>query len=227
MRTLLIEDDALTARAISETLAREGIECVREADAEAGLRRAATADFDVIVMDRMLPGMDGIAAIEQLRCAGISKPILMLSALGRAQHRVEGLDVGADDYLAKPFEPAELVARVRALHRRGAALANQPVLIHGDIELHLKARTAYRAGRHLKLSPKEFDVLALLMENAGQVVTRQMLLLHVWKLNFDPQTNVIDVNLVRLRRKLDEDFDEPWLETIRGKGYRLRPMQQD
>ncbi|WP_255406130.1 response regulator transcription factor [Novosphingobium sp. CF614] len=223
LRTLLIEDDALTARAISETLVREGIECVWDAEAEAGLRHAATADFDVIIMDRMLPGMDGIAAIEQLRGSGIRKPVLMLSALGRAQHRVEGLDVGADDYLAKPFEPTELVARVRALHRRGAALANQPVIVHGDIEMHLKARTAYRAGQHLKLSPKEFDVLKLLMENAGQVVTRQMLLLRVWKLNFDPQTNVIDVNLVRLRRKLDEGFGQPWLETVRGKGYRLRP----
>lgn len=227
MRTLLIEDDALTARAISETLAREGIECVWNADGETGLRHAATTDFDVIIMDRMLPGMDGIATIERMRGAGISKPVLMLSALGRAQHRIEGLDVGADDYLAKPFEPAELIARVRALHRRGAALANQPVLVHGDIELHLKARTAYRAGRHLKLSPKEFDVLKLLMENAGQVVTRQMLLLHVWKLNFDPQTNVIEVNLVRLRRKLDEGFAEPWLETARGEGYRLRPVQPD
>jgi len=222
LRTLLIEDDALTARAIAETLAREGIDCLWAADAETGLRHAAASDFDVIVMDRMLPGMDGIASIARLRAAGIGKPVLMLSALGRAQHRVEGLDVGADDYLAKPFEPTELVARVRALHRRGAALANQPVLVHGDIEVHTKARTAYRAGRHLKLSPKEFEVLRLLMENAGQVVTRQMLLLHVWNLNFDPQTNVIDVNLVRLRRKLEEGFAEPCLETIRGKGYRLR-----
>ena len=222
MHILLIEDDRLTAASIVETLTRAGMTVAVAETAEAGLHLAGQAGLDAIVMDRMLPGMSGIDAVERLRRAGVEKPILMLSALGRADERIEGLDGGADDYLAKPFDPDELVARLRALHRRSSAIANQPILIHGDIELHVKARTAHRAGRHLGLSPKEFELLKYLMENAGETVTRQMLLLHVWKLHFDPQTNVIDVNLVRLRRKLDEGFAEPLLETIRGRGYRLK-----
>lgn len=221
---LLIEDDALTAAAIDEMLAREGVTVERCADAETGLGRAGAASVDVIVMDRMLPGIDGVDAVTRLRRAGVEKPVLMLSALGRADERVQGLDGGADDYLAKPFEPSELIARLRALHRRAGAIANQPILIHGDIELNVKARTAHRASRHLGLSPKEFELLKYLMENAGEIVTRQMLLLHVWKLHFDPQTNVIDVNLVRLRRKLDDGGAPPCLETVRGAGYRLNAV---
>lgn len=222
MHVLLIEDDALTASAIAETLARDGWTLDRVVDAETGVGLAGHEEVDVIVMDRMLPGIDGVEAVARLRRAGVEKPILMLSALGRAEERVEGLDGGADDYLAKPFEPSELIARLRALYRRAGALAAQPILIHGDIELNIRARTAHRAGRHLPLSPKEFELLRYLMEHAGEVVTRQMLLLHVWKLSFDPQTNVIDVNLVRLRRKLDEGGAPPCLETVRGVGYRLR-----
>ena len=222
MHILLIEDDRLTAAAILETLERADMTVEIAETAEAGIQRAGQAGVDAIVMDRMLPGMSGIEAIERLRRAGVERPILMLSALGRADERIEGLDGGADDYLAKPFEPDELIARLRAMHRRSSAIVNQPILIHGDIELHVKARTAHRAGRHLGLSPKEFSLLKFLMENAGETVTRQMLLRHVWNLNFDPQTNVIDVNLVRLRRKLDDGFAEPLLETVRGAGYRLR-----
>ena len=224
LHILLIEDDPLVAAAVAEIVLREQITVQIASTAEEGLRRAGHADVDVIVMDRMLPGLDGLAAVARLRQAGIATPVLMLSALGRADHRVEGLDVGADDYLAKPFDPAELLARLRALHRRGATLANQPVLLHGDIELHIKARTAHREGRHLALSPKEFELLKYLMEHAGEVVTRQMLLQNVWKLSFDPQTNVIDVNLVRLRRKLEDGFATTCLETVRGQGYRLRPV---
>jgi len=223
MHILLIEDDRLTAAAILETLQRADMTVEIAETAEAGIQRAGQAGVDAIVMDRMLPGMSGIEAIERLRRAGVERPILMLSALGRADERIEGLDGGADDYLAKPFEPDELIARLRAMHRRSSAIVNQPILIHGDIELHVKARTAHRAGRHLGLSPKEFSLLKFLMENAGETVTRQMLLRHVWNLNFDPQTNVIDVNLVRLRRKLDDGFAEPLLETVRGAGYRLKP----
>lgn len=224
MHILLIEDDALVAAAVVEILEREQITVQVAASAEDGLRSVGQADVDVIVMDRMLPGLDGLGAVARLRQAGIATPVLMLSALGRADHRVEGLDVGADDYLAKPFDPAELLARLRALQRRAATLANQPVLLHGDLELHVKARTAHRDGRHLALSPKEFELLKYLMEHSGEVVTRQMLLQNVWKLSFDPQTNVIDVNLVRLRRKLDEGFATSCLETVRGQGYRLRPL---
>jgi two-component system, OmpR family, response regulator len=222
VHVLLIEDDALTASAIADCLAGEGATLETVDTAEDGVRRAGGTGVDVIVMDRMLPGLDGVSAVARLRAAGVEKPILMLSALGRAEERVEGLDGGADDYLAKPFEPTELIARLRALHRRAGALAYQPILIHGDIELNVRARTAHRAGRHLGLSPKEFELLKYLMENAGHLVTRRMLLQHVWKLSFDPQTNVIDVNLVRLRRKLDDGGATPCLETVRGSGYRLR-----
>ena len=193
---------------------------------ELALQRAGGEPIDVIVVDWMLPGMSGIELIARLRAAAVEKPILMLSALGRSEHRIEGLDRGADDYLAKPFEPAELIARLRALYRRMSVQSRQPVLIHGDIEVHVRARTAHRSGRHLGLSPKEFELLKYLMENAGEVVTREMLLREVWKLNFDPQTNVIDVNLVRLRRKLEDGFEGNVLETVRGKGYRLIEAQR-
>ena len=222
MHVLLIEDDALTASAIAETLARDGWTLDAVATGEAGLARAGQAGVDVILLDRMLPDLDGVEIVARLRRAGVEKPVLMLSALGRAEERVEGLDGGADDYLAKPFEPSELIARLRALYRRAGALANQPILIRGDIVLNIQARTAHRAGRHLALSPKEFELLKFLMEHAGEVVTRQMLLLQVWKLSFDPQTNVIDVNLVRLRRKLDDGGASSCLETVRGVGYRLK-----
>jgi two-component system OmpR family response regulator len=221
VQILLIEDDALTAAAIMAILAAEDIEVEWATTAEAGLARTGDNALDVIIMDWMLPGMSGLDAVARLRSAGIEKPVLMLSALGRSEHRVEGLDGGVDDYLAKPFDPAELVARLRALYRRTTVQARQPVLIHGDIELHVRARTAHRAGKHLGLSPKEFELLKYLMENAGEIVTREMLLRNVWKLNFDPQTNVIDVNLVRLRRKLEDGFAYCCLETVRGRGYRL------
>ena len=221
MHVLLIEDDLQTARTVADLLAHDGITLCHAADGEAGLKHVGDPAIDVIVVDWMLPGVQGIDVISRLRSAGVEKPVLMLSALGRSEHRIEGLDQGADDYLAKPFEPAELVARLRALYRRTTVQARQPVLIHGDIELQVLARTAHRAGRHLGLSPKEFDLLKYLMEHADGLVTREMLLRNVWKLNFDPQTNVVEVNLVRLRRKLDDGFDAPSLETVRGKGYRL------
>jgi DNA-binding response OmpR family regulator len=221
VQALLIEDDPQTADAITAMLSREGIAVEWVADGEAGVRRAGDGAVDIVILDWMLPSISGVEVVARLRTAGVEKPVLMLSALGRAEHRIEGLDRGADDYLTKPFEPAELIARLRALVRRTSAQSRQPVMIHGDLELHVRARTAHRAGRHLALSPKEFELLKYLMENAGEVVTREMLLQHVWKLNFDPQTNVVDVNLVRLRRKLEEGCDQPCLETVRGRGYRL------
>ena len=221
MKILLVEDDAQTADAIVASLMRSDIEVDRVCDGETGLQRAGDPSIDVIVLDRMLPGIGGVEVLARLRTAGVEKPVLMLSALGRSEQRIEGLDGGADDYLAKPFDPDELLARLRALFRRTTVQARQPVLICGDIELHVRARTAHRAGRHLGLSPKEFELLKYLMENAGELVTREMLLRHVWKLNFDPQTNVIDVNLVRLRRKIEDGGGHSWLETVRGRGYRL------
>lgn len=218
---LLIEDDPQIVGVVSTLLERDGFDVRACSDGESGLIAAAAYPCDVVVLDRMLPRLDGMEVLQRLRHAGCDKPVLVLSALGRSENRIEGLDGGADDYLAKPFEPGELVARVRALLRRSSAQKHSPILIYGDLELHVRARTAHRAGRHLALSPKEFELLKYLMDNAGAVVTRDMLLRDVWKLNFDPQTNVIDVNLGRLRRKLDDGPQPSCLETVRGVGYRL------
>lgn len=221
MSVLIIEDDPRTAETVAALLEQQNIaaECV--ADGAAGLRRAGDASIELVILDRMLPDTDGISVAARMRNAGLDKPVLILSALGQLDQRVEGLDGGADDYLAKPFEPEELIARVRALLRRTASQAHQAVLFHGDIELHVRARTAHRAGRHLALSPKEFELLRFLLEHAGETVTRAMLLRSVWHLAFDPQTNVVDVNIVRLRRKLEQGNARPCLETVRGIGYRL------
>ena len=219
---LIVEDDPQSAEAVSDWLERDGIAVEIACDGGVGLNRAGDPSIDIVILDRMLPVLDGVSVAARMRSAGLDKPILMLSALGQTDQRVEGLDGGADDYLAKPFEPEELMARVRALFRRLGAQSRQPVLFYGDIELHVFARTAHRAGRHLRLSPKEFDLLKYLIENAGEIVTREMLLRHVWNLNFDPQTNVVDVNVVRLRRKLETDAETSCLETVRGRGYRLR-----
>lgn len=218
---LLIEDDPAARANISDILSTAGIDADGVGDGAEGLRRAGAADHDVIVLDRMLPDLTGIEVVTRIRAAGIATPVLMLSALGRSEHRVEGLESGVDDYLAKPFEPDELVARVRALWRRASSREHEAVLLFSDLECHLKARTAYRDGRHLPLSPKEFELFRYLMEHAGEIVTREMLLRHVWQITFDPQTNVVDVNVGRLRRKLEDGFDTPVLETVRGTGYRL------
>ena len=221
LNVLYVEDDYLAASGMLALAAQEGDRVIWEDNGAAGLRRAASEPFDVIVLDRMLPDTDGIAIARRLRDAGIDVPILILSALGRAEHHVEGLEAGADDYMAKPYQPAELVARIRALHRRAARRVHSAVLIHGAFECHLKARTGFRGDKHIALSPKEFELFRYFMENAGLVVTREMLLREVWNMNFDPQTNVVDVNIGRLRRKLEEGFTTPALETIWGTGYRL------
>lgn len=219
---LLVEDDDAARANIAGILSDAGMRVDHAADGPSGLNRAGGGGHDVIILDRMLPHLSGIDIVTRLRVAGVGAPVLMLSALGRSEHRVEGLESGVDDYLAKPFEPDELVARVRALWRRASRRgSHDPVLLFGDLECHVKARTAYRQGKHLPLSPKEFELFRYLMDHAGEVVTREMLLRHVWKLSFDPQTNVVDVNVGRLRRKLEEGFDRPVLETIWGTGYRL------
>src|SRR3569623_226757 len=218
---LLIEDEPETAAIISDVLTGEGETvtwCERGMD---GLKTAAAQAFDVIVLDRMIPDLDGMEILKRLREAGVATPVLMLYALARSENRISGLAQGADDYLGKPFEAAELVARVRALKRRSSNPLPGAVMLYGDIELHVRSRVVYRQGRHLPLSPKEFDILKFLMENAGEVATRQMLLLKVWNLPFNPQTNVVDVNLSRLRRQLEEGFDTPVLENVRGVGFRL------
>lgn len=221
VRLLLVEDDREMADNVAALLRGEGFDVEWAAGIADALAAASARTPDLVLLDRMLPDGDGLTLLKALRAQGVAAPVLMLSALGRTDNRIEGLDAGADDYLAKPFEPHELVARLRALHRRSARGALSPVIVHGELECHVKARTAHRAGKHIPLSPREFDLFHYLISNAGEVVTRDMLLRHVWKLNFDPQTNVIDVNVGRLRRKLEDGFATPVLETIWGSGYRL------
>lgn len=221
LNILYVEDDARAAAEVQDLAQRSGDNLTWEATGAGGLLRAGRDDFDVIILDRMLPDLDGMSILRRLRESGVGTPVLMLSALGRTTDRAEGLDAGADDYLAKPFESDELLARLRALHRRSSGRAHSAVIIYGSFECHVKARTAFRANRHLALSPKEFELFRYFMENAGDVVTREMLLRDVWNISFDPQTNVVDVNIGRLRRKLEDGFDKPALETIWGTGYRL------
>jgi DNA-binding response OmpR family regulator len=221
LRILYVEDDPRAAEQLIETGSRNAMNVVWEERGESGLRRAGAEPFDVIVLDRMLPDITGPEIVARLRQSGIDTAVLMLSALGRTSDRAEGLDAGADDYLAKPYDTMELLARLRALHRRAAGTTHSAVIIFGQFECHIKARTAFRDGRHLQLSPKEFELFRYFIENGGDVVTREMLLRDVWNIAFDPQTNVVDVHVGRLRRKLDKDFDAPSIETIWGSGYRL------
>ena len=218
---LYVEDDQRAAAEIQELAAESGDRVTWEATGSGGLLRAGMEEFDVIILDRMLGDLDGLTIVSRLRESGVGTPVLMLSALGRTVDRAEGLDAGADDYLAKPYEPEELMARIRALHRRSAGREHSAVILYGAFECHVKARTAFRQNRHIALSPREFELFRYFMENAGETVTREMLLRDVWKMNFDPQTNVVDVNIGRLRRKLEDGFDSPALETIWGSGYRL------
>ena len=223
MRILIVEDDKETAGFIVKGLAEAGYVTEVVHDGKEGLVRAVGDDFDLAIVDRMLPGLDGLALVETLRGAGKTTPVLFLSALGEVSERVKGLRGGGDDYLVKPFAFSELLARVEALLRRPAQTDTQETLLRvGDLELDLLARTATRAGSPIELQPREFKLLECLMRHAPRVVTRTMLLEQVWDYHFDPQTNVIDVHVSRLRRKIDKDFEQPLLHTVRGSGYCLR-----
>ena len=226
MRILLIEDDPETSRFIRKGLAEAGHVLDHAGDGKQGLLLALDAEHDVLVVDRMLPGLDGLSIVRSLRAAGRDTPVLVLSALGEVDDRVEGLRAGGDDYLVKPFALAELSARLEALVRRrdaGTGVAS-PVtrLIVADLEMDLLARSVKRAGRAIDLKPREFRLLEYLMRHAGQVVTRTMLLEAVWDYHFDPQTNVIDVHVSRLRRKINRDAGVPLIHTVRGAGYVIR-----
>lgn len=223
-RILIVEDDADTARAVADVVQGLGFEPVIETTLPAGLAAAAAGDFRVIVLDRMLPGGDGVDAIARMRAGGSRALILMLSALGRAAQRVEGLEKGADDYLPKPFEPDELRARLRALLRRGTIqVLDNDLLAFGEVEIRLRARTLHVGRQHVALSPKEFELITFFARNAGQVVTRMQLLEQVWNLHFDPGTNVVDVHVGRLRRKL-ESAGSTAIQTARGEGYVFAPL---
>jgi two-component system OmpR family response regulator len=223
VRILLIEDDESTAAYIAKGLREEGHVVDHAANGRDGLFLAMGEPFDIIVTDRMLPGPDGLSIIRALRMAEITTPILVLTALGEVEKRVEGLEAGADDYLAKPFAFAELRARIRALARRPSGPpAEQSVLTLGDLRMDLLTRVATRGARKLDLMPTEWRLLEYLLRHAGQVVTRTMLLEKVWDFSFDPTTNVVDVHVSRLRRKLDLPGEPPMIRTVRGAGYALQ-----
>jgi two-component system, OmpR family, response regulator len=222
MRILLIEDDAETAGYIVKGMRESGHTVDHAPDGREGLFLADGKGYDAIVVDRMLPYIDGLSLIQALRAKGDSTPALFLSALGQVDDRVRGLKAGGDDYMTKPFAFSELLARVEALARRGKGATVETTLKVADLEVDLLARTVKRAGKKLDLQPREFSLLEYLMRHAGQVVTRTMLLEGVWDYHFDPQTNVIDVHVSRLRQKIDKGFDKPLLRTVRGAGYCLR-----
>jgi two-component system OmpR family response regulator len=223
MNVLLVEDDQSVAEYVSEGLTAAGYTVRCASDGEMGLELASAGRFDVLVLDRMLPGLDGISIVQRLRADGNQTPILILSALGEVEDRVAGLQAGADDYLAKPFSFAELQARLEVLFRRRAIDVAETVMQVGDLHMDLLSNNVMRAGQVIALQPREYKLLEFLMRHAGQVVTRAMLLEHVWGYHFDPQTNVIDVHISRLRQKIDREFEQPLLGTVRGAGYRLGP----
>ena len=225
MNILLVEDDPSVGEFVVAELTAAGHSCLHKLDGEAGHQAALSANYDVMVIDRMLPRMDGLSLISALRESGNHTPVLVLSALGDVDDRVQGLHCGADDYLVKPFSMAELLARLEVLHRRASAPTpgTQTTLQVGDLTMDLLKQHVQREGRVIQLQPREYKLLEFLMRHAGQVVTRAMLLEHVWGYHFDPQTNVIDVHVSRLRQKIDRDFAEPLLATVRGAGYRLGP----
>lgn len=221
MKVLIVEDAKDTANFIARAIEEAGHETEIAYNGIDGETKARKGEFDVLVFDRMLPGKDGMQVVSDLRADGIKTPVLFLSALGDVEHRIEGLKAGGDDYLAKPYSSAELVARVEVLGKRSEPDNRNTLLKLGDLEMDLITRKVTRAGQKLDIQPREFRLLEYLMRNAGQIVTRTMLLEKVWDYHFDPQTNVIDVHVSRLRSKIDKDFDHSMLHTIRGTGYRL------
>lgn len=222
-KILVVEDDATTADYIAKGFEQNGYIVDVAADGRDGLFHATDGNYAAIVLDRMLPGMDGLAVLGAIRAAGIDTPVIVLSALGSIDERVKGLKSGSDDYLSKPFAFSELLARVEALQRRGPSGAHPVVtsLRCGDLSMDLLARRVERGGSRVDLQPREFRLLELLLRNKGQVVTRTMMLEEVWDYHFDPGTNVIDVHISRLRKKIDEGTGMPLLHTVRGVGYML------
>jgi len=223
MRVLVVEDDSQVAAYLIKGLKEQGHNVDHAADGKNGLFLASSEDYDAMIIDRMLPELDGLAIVKSVRAAGKTTPMLILSALGEVDARVEGLRAGGDDYLTKPFAFSELLARLDALLRRARqTTATETTLRVADLELDQLTRTVKRGGITIALQPREYRLLEYLMHNAGRVVTRTMLLEQVWDYYFDPQTNVIDVHISRLRGKIDKNFDPPLLQTVRGAGYMIR-----
>ena len=221
MRILLVEDDQAQAGFIVKGLKQEGFIVDHAVDGEAGLRLARTGTYDLTVVDIMLPGMDGLELIQRMRGYGIQTPVLILSARDSVDDRVKGLHAGGDDYLVKPFAFSELVARIHALLRRAGRIEEPTTITVGDLKMDLVRRKVYRAGQAIDLQPKEFALLEYLVRNAGRVVSKTMIMEHVWHYNFDPQTNVVEVRIFHLREKVDRPFEKPLIHTIRGVGYVL------
>jgi len=222
MKILVVEDDPETAAFIARGLKEHGHVVDIAADGRDGLLQASGGEYDVLIVDRMLPGLDGLGVVRTLRAAGTRTPVLFLTAIGGVSDRVEGLDVGGDDYLVKPFAFAELNARVSALGRRPALPEVTTALRVGDLEMDLLTRRVTRAGLEIDLQPQEFRLLEFLMRHSDRVVTRTMLLESVWGFHFDPRTSVVETHISRLRAKIDREFPHPLLHTIRGSGYSLR-----
>ena len=224
MRLLLIEDDQEAAQFLLKGLRESGYAVDHAGDGRDGLFQATEGNYDLVITDRMLPHMDGLALVKFLREQGVRTPVLVLSALGTVDDRVQGLKAGGDDYLTKPFAFSELLARVEALLRRTTSTDNAPPtrLKVSDLEMDLLSRRVLRSGREIELTAREFKLLEFLLRHAGQVVTRTMLLEGVWDLQFDPQTNLIDVHMSRLRQAVDRGFPKPLIHTVRGAGYVIR-----
>lgn len=225
MRVLIIEDDADTRAFVAQGLAQAGHQVAVSADGRHGLFQATGGEFGAIVLDRMLPGLDGLAVLKALRAAGDRTPVLMLTAVASIADRVDGLENGADDYLVKPFAFSELAARLHAIVRRPAMIGSDASQLRlGDLVLDLHGRTVERRGRRIQLQPREFALLAELMRHPRRVMTRTMLLERVWDFDFDPKTNIVETHLSRLRSKLNAGFDEDAIETVRGAGYKRRTL---
>ncbi len=227
MRALAIEDDETTGREIEARLVGHGFQVDWSRDGVEGLSRAVEGRYDVITLDRMLPGLDGLALVKALRAAGVATPVLMISALGDVDERITGLRAGGDDYMTKPFAPDEMLARIEVLVRRSTAERSAQdrdgalTLRVRDLEIDLLARTVRRAGREVELLPTEFRLLEFMARNAGQVLSRQLIFEKVWDYYFDPGANLISVHVARLRRKLETPGSPPLITTVRGSGYRL------
>ena len=223
MRGLLVEDDATIAEFVARGLREAGFAVDHAADGDAGLTAALHQPYDVAIVDLMLPKRDGLSLIDELRRRGVTTPVLILSARRSVDDRVRGLQAGGDDYLTKPFAFAELLARVQALVRRATRAPEPNALTVGDLSLDLLSRRVTRGGTPIEVRPREFALLEYLMRNPGHVVSKTMILSHVWEYSFDPQTNIVDVLVSRLREKIDRPFEKKLLHTVRGVGYVLRP----
>ncbi|MBI1262006.1 MAG: response regulator [Rhizobiales bacterium] len=222
MKILLIEDDAETADYIVNGLREQGHVVDAAANGRDGLFLATAARHDIVIVDRMLPGIDGLSMVKAFRATGLQTPVLFLTTMGGIDDRVEGLNAGGDDYLVKPFAFSELLARVHALTRRAPVATTETTLRVADLEIDLLKRSVTRGGKRIDVQPQEYRLLEYLMRHEGQVVTRTMLLENVWDFHFDPQTNIVETNISRLRSKMDKGFAAELIHTIRGQGYSLR-----